>query len=110
MELKRCTVLHRHSQVSLLIVPCGIETTGFSIYDCTSPLLIVPCGIETVVKRASVFIGFYLLIVPCGIETYIRKRMSGARIQLLIVPCGIETQIHSVKSLQVHTFNRTLWN
>ena len=87
MELKRVIFGLGVRQLSLLIVPYGIETHLNSTLILRGLLLIVPYGIETYYECPS-FLPTILLIVPYGIETILILKT----IFLLLA------------------FNRTLWN
>ena len=67
------------------------------MHSVANSLLIVPCGIETTYLNCERILRSRLLIVPCGIET--ERYTHGALCHfLLIVPCGIETKVYSVEA------------
>ena len=67
-------------------------------------LLIVPCGIETdeQTRDNNNLVG--LLIVPCGIETRSDGKVYCWDNRLLIVPCGIETIQRPLEIRRAETF------
>ena len=104
----------KHYVVTVLIVPCGMETSDVEATKNFISVLIVPCGMETGSNRTirsvrgsinctlrngnATCSGSHgtcraVLIVPCGMETKEDYTSARGRELVLIVPCGMETRV-----------------